>query len=207
MLDLLTPRAPVDTLPWLAMSPAEMVAVLASAICVWCYTRQSLWAWPMGLLGTALFVLIFWDARLYAEVGLQVIYIMLQVYGWWYWMRGGEGRAEPPISRATPRLLAGLGLLGLGAWVAMAWLLGRHTDTDVAWWDALTTVLSLIAQWLIGRKILENWYVWIAADLLYVPLFVYKGLYLTGALYVVFLILCLVGLGTWRRTLRATVAA
>lgn len=207
MTDLLTPWAPIETLPWLAMSPAELVAVVASAICVWCYAKQSLWAWPTGLVGTSLFLLIFWDARLYAEAGLQVVYIVLQIYGWWFWLRGGTRRAEPPITRAGPPLLLGLGLLGLLAWVSMAWLLERYTDTDVAWWDALTTVLALIAQWLIARKILENWYVWIVADLLYIPLFAYKGLYLTSGLYVLFLILCVMGIRTWQRSLRASVAA
>lgn len=204
---LLRALVPIAALPWLSMSPLEIAAVLASAWSVWCYARESVWAWPAGLLGVAFYLVICFDVRLYADAGLQAVYIALQVYGWWAWLHGGQNRAALTISRCSPRLWLVLAAIGIAAYLPMGWLLDRYTDTDVPWWDSLPTVSSLIAQWMITRKKLENWWVWIATDLVYIPLFAYKGLYLTAILYGVFIILCLKGLRTWRASLRVSAAA
>lgn len=201
---LLTPLQPWDALPWLAMCPLEILATLFGLWSVWCYVRESIWAWPAGLINVLLFIVLFWKWGLYAETGLQVVFTGLQIYGWWQWLRGGEQHRGVVITRTSPRLwslLAGLAVVGI---LPIGLALDRWTDSTVPWWDTIPVVLSLVAQWMISHKKLENWLVWIVVDLISVPLFAYKGLYLTSALYVVFLVLCCVGLRAWLKTWRAT---
>lgn len=188
------------------ISPIEIVAVLVSALCVWLYARESVWSWPTGLIGVALYLIICYEYRLYADAGLQAVYIVLQIYGWRQWLHGGTGRTPIAISRTSTRLWLALLGIGIAVYVPMGFILDRWTDTDVPWWDSAPTVSSLLAQYLISRKKLENWWVWIATDLVYIPLFAYKKLYLTAGLYAVFIILCIYGWLSWRRTYRATAA-
>jgi nicotinamide mononucleotide transporter len=203
---LLAPLVPWPSLPWLGMSPIEISAVAVSALCVWLYTRESVWAWPSGLLGVALYLVICYEYRLYADMGLQAVYIVLQIYGWRLWLRGGTQGSPLQITRTSARLWLILALIALAAYVPMGLALDAWTDTDVPWWDSAPTVSSLVAQYMISRKKLENWWVWVATDIVYIPLFAYKGLYLTAALYAVFIILCLIGLRAWTRTLRSSAA-
>jgi nicotinamide mononucleotide transporter len=180
------------------MSPIEIVAVIVSALCVWLYARESVWAWPTGLLGVALYLVICFEYRLYADMGLQAVYIVLQLYGWQQWLHGGAGRDPIPITRTSLRLWLLLLVIAVVAYIPMGYLLAAYTNTDVPWWDSAPTVSSLVAQYMISKKKLENWWVWIATDLVYIPLFAYKQLYLTAGLYAVFIVLA------WRRTLRAS---
>lgn len=207
MLDaILTPLQPWPGLPWLQMSPLEIAATVFGLWSVIAYVRESVWAWPTGLINVILYILLFWNSRLYGDTALQVVYVVLQFYGWWQWLHGGAGRRQLPITATSPRLWLSLGAIAAVAYVPMALLLGRYTDTDVPWWDSAPTISSLVAQWMISKKKLENWYVWIATDLVYIPLYLYKQLYLTAGLYAVFLVLCVLGLRAWTRTLRAAPA-
>lgn len=203
MIDsLLTPLRPFAALPWLEMCPLEILATVFGLWSVWCYVRESIWAWPAGLINVLLFIVLFWKWGLYAEAGLQVVFTGLQIYGWWQWLRGGEQHRGVVITRTSARLwslLAGLAVVGI---LPIGLALDRWTDSTVPWWDTIPVVLSLVAQWMISHKKLENWLVWIVVDLISIPLFAYKGLYLTAALYGVFLVLCCVGLRAWSRTLR-----
>jgi len=199
----LTPLIPLQSLPWLQMSPLEITATIFGLWSVIAYVRESVWAWPSGLINVALYILLFWQARLYGDTGLQVVYVVLQIYGWWQWMHGGANRRELTITRTSPRQWLTLGAIAVLAYVPMGFLLERFTDTDVPWWDAAPTVSSLIAQWMISKKKLENWWVWIVTDLVYIPLYAYKHLYLTAGLYAVFLILCIMGVRSWTQSVRA----
>lgn len=188
------------------ISPIELAGVAVSALCVWLYARESVWSWPTGLVGVAIYLVICYQNRLYADAGLQVIYIVLQVYGWQQWLHGGSQRTPIPITRTSGRTWLVLLGLGIAVYIPLGILLDTYTDTDVPWWDSAPTVSSLVAQYLISQKKLENWWVWIAADLVYIPLFAYKKLYLTAGLYAVFIVLCIYGWLSWRRTLRTSAA-
>lgn len=143
----------------------------------------------------------FFQARLYADMGLQAVYIVLQIYGWYLWLHGGPDRGELRVSRVTAGLILFLATLGIAATLLMGWSLSIYTDADLPYWDSTTTVMSLIAQWMLAKKILENWLVWIGADVLFLGIYYYKELYLTCALYGLFLILAVLGLLAWRKTL------
>lgn len=199
---LLQPLQPWEQLPWLTMCPLEILATIFGLWSVICYVRESVWSWPTGLINVALYIALFWSGGLYAETGLQIIFVVLQIYGWWLWVRGGEQQRGVIITRTSPRLWLTLLVIGVAAAVPIGLALGRWTDSTVPWWDTVPTVLSLIAQWMISQKKLENWLVWILVDVISIPLFAFKGFYLTAGLYGVFLVLCVVGWIAWRKTYR-----
>jgi len=187
----------MNLLEWSAL---EVMAAVFGVISVYLSTRQNIWSWPTAIVNVALYAFVFYQGRLYGQMGLQPIYLALSVYGWYQWLHGGEQRTELRVSRASPRLLGALGVLNLALWLALAAVL-RLTDAALPWLDALLTTTSLVAQWMMTRKILENWLVWIALDVVYVPMFISQGLYATALLYAAFLVLALMGFVEWRRSL------
>ena len=190
---------------WRRVLPFGLVEVfgfITGGVSVWLYVKENIWAWPVGLANSALFAVLFLQARLYADMALQGVYIVLGVLGWYLWLRGGERKAGVAIARIDRWTAAVLPLLGVGATYGLTLFLRSVGDAAPSL-DALTTVLSLIAQYLLTRKLIENWAVWIAADLIYIGLYASRGLYLTGLLYLVFLCMCVAGLRAWRRALVA----
>ena len=169
----------MNLLEWSAL---EVIAAAFGVISVYLSTRQNIWSWPTAIVNVALYTVVFYQGRLYGQMGLQPIYLALSVYGWYQWLHGGEQHTELRVSRASPRLLGALAALNLVLWLALAAVL-RQTDAALPWLDALLTTTSLVAQWMMTRKILENWLIWIAVDVVYVPMFVSQGLYATAVLY------------------------
>jgi nicotinamide mononucleotide transporter len=187
---------------WLPLGMTEVLGFVTGGICVWLVVREHLWNWPIGLANNVVFFVLFLQSRLFADMGLQVVYFALGAYGWWQWRFGGPRHGRLPVSRTTRAewltllLLAPLGFIGLRA------LLIRVNGAAPAA-DAVTTILSLVAQYLLCRKRIENWWFWIAADLIYVPLYLQRALPLTALLYAGFLVLCGLGLRAWRQSLRS----
>lgn len=161
----------------------------------------------MGIANNLLYFVIFWRSGLYADSALQLVYVAISLYGMWRW-RGGRAAGEPvrPVGRTPPREWLALFAIGSLSCVGLGVFLAHHTPSTVPWADAFTTVLSLCAQWLMSRRFLENWLLWIAADFVYIPLYLYKDLALTAGLYSVFLALCVKGFVGWRREARARMA-
>jgi nicotinamide mononucleotide transporter len=185
------------------MQPLELVelaAVVLGLTCVWLTVRQNIWCWPAGLGQVFLYIAIFYQVRLYSDMGLHAIYVLLGLYGWWHWLRGGPAGGTLPVTRIKPGPAArwfAVALLGTGA---LGGAMATYTDAALPYWDAGTTVLSLIAQWLLARKVLESWLVWIAVDILSLGIYYSRALYLTMGLYGVFLILAIIGYREWRRS-------
>ena len=193
--------------PWLLeWSPLEGIAAAFGVVSVYLSTRQNIWSWPTAIVNVALYTIVFYDGRLYGQMGLQMVYLALSVYGWYQWLHGGAEKSELAVSRASPRLLATVAVLNLVAWAILAAIL-RRTDAALPWLDALLTTTSLVAQWMMTRKILENWLIWIAVDIVYVPMFMSQHLYATALLYAAFLVLAVSGFVEWRRSFVARAAA
>ncbi|HEV2640336.1 MAG TPA: nicotinamide riboside transporter PnuC [Actinocrinis sp.] len=189
-----------------AVSWAELLGFVTGAICVWLTVRVHVWNFPIGIANNVFFLVLFWTAHLYADASLQIVYLVLAVMGWWEWLHGGEQRTARVIGHATMRHVAVLLVLIVPATWALYVILSRAHDI-APFWDALTTALSLAAQWLLNLKKFENWYFWLVADAIYIPLYFVKVLYLTGIVYVLFISLCLLGLRAWRAELARSGAA
>jgi nicotinamide mononucleotide transporter len=186
------------------VSWTEIAGFATGALCVWLIVKQNVWNFPAGIANNVFFIVLFTQAGLYADAGLQVICIALALLGWYWWLHGGLNRGRLTV-RSTPKV-AWLAIC-LGSAVgtaALSWVLSTWTNSTVAGWDSLTTTMSLVATLMLNRKWLGNWLVWIAADVIYIALYASKGLWLTSLLYALFLIMCLQGIREWRSSLRAS---
>ncbi len=186
------------------MQPLELIATIAGLIHVYLLTRERLIAWPFGILSVAIYVYIFFVSRLYSDAILHVFYIGLNTYGWFHWMRRDQSSKRLPVTRLSGIHLAMV--LGAIFLFTLIWgyVMDTRTDAYFAYFDAFTTVASLIAQFLLTRKKIDNWLIWIAVDLVAIPIYLAKGLYLTSGLYGVYLILCISGWLEWRRAQKAS---
>jgi nicotinamide mononucleotide transporter len=183
------------------VSVAELLGFVTGAASVWLTVLARISNFPVGIANSAFFLVLFLSARLFADSGLQVVYIVLGFVGWWQWLHGGPERARLAVAKSGWPLLAWCAVfVALGTWGLTVLLDAVH---DIApFWDALTTAVSLAAQFLLNWKRIENWAFWIAADVVYIPLYVVKRLDLTAIVYVLFLSMCFAGARAWRLALR-----
>ncbi|MDB4917818.1 MAG: nicotinamide mononucleotide transporter PnuC [Gemmatimonadetes bacterium] len=183
------------------MSSLEWIAAVVGAISVYLSVRQNIWSWPTAIVNVVLYTVVFYDARLYADMGLQVIYAVLSVYGWYEWLYGGANKTELRVSRTGPFTRAVLAVISLAGAVALGAFLRGATDAALPFMDSFLSSTSLAAQWMMTKKKLESWLVWIFVDVLYVGMYVFKHLYVTAGLYAVFLVLAVRGYIDWRRSM------
>jgi nicotinamide mononucleotide transporter len=183
------------------VSSAEILGFVTGVWCVWLTAKARVSNFPVGIANSIFFLVLFFSAKLYADGSLQIVYIVLGFIGWWQWVYGGAGRTRLVVTKARWRTLIVLMAIGVASTWVLTLVLGAAHDI-APFWDALTTALSLVAQWLLNYKKLNNWYYWIMADVIYVPLYFVKHLELTGIVYVLFLSMCFVGLYQWKRTYR-----
>lgn len=187
------------------MSPIEIIAAILGVASVYLTIRESMWCWPIGIAMVALYAWVFYDAKLYSDVILQVAFLVLQIYCWWRWQRGlRESASGVPISRLSPPIYAVTLAGGLAATIAIGFLMSRYTDAAAPFPDSGILVFSLIAQYLLSKKRVQSWHLWIAVDLAAVPLYAWRDLWLTSGLYILFLGLAIKGLLTWSVALRRT---
>jgi nicotinamide mononucleotide transporter len=190
---------PVDLMPLV-----EPLAVLTGIAAVALTVRQRMINWPVGIVSSGLFLLLFVDSGLYADSALQLLYIGLGFYGWWHWLHGGPGRGDLPVTSASRRLLVTLAIGAVVATLALGIFLDGATDSTLPYPDAATTVLSITAQLLLTRKIIESWPIWIfGVNVPYIGIYLIKGLGMTAALQLVFIALSVAGWAAWRRSMVA----
>ena len=191
------------------MTMTEAAGFALAVVMVWCSIRELHWSWPLAIASSALYFFVFRDSQLYGEASLQVVFGLLALWGWRQWLRpspsapahadSADTPATSGITRLSPR---GLGLTLAASvllWPLVSVFLLQFTDTDVPWWDGGVTALSLVGQYLLGRKYLENWAVWLVVNTVSMGLFAYKGLWLTVLLYAIFTVMSVIGWRTWQR--------
>lgn len=183
-------------------SAVEVLGFLTGAASVWLYARQRVAAWPVGIANSLFWLVLFWQSRLYLDSGLQVVYVVLGLLGWHWWRRVDH----LPVTRTTPREAAALAAIVVGGSLTLWLIEARWTDSATPFWDSSTTVVSLVAQYMLTRKLLGAWWLWIAVDIAYLGMYASQSLYLTAALQPVFIALCLHGRRDWRRSLVAAAA-
>ncbi|MDR6236738.1 nicotinamide mononucleotide transporter [Pseudomonas psychrotolerans] len=189
---------------FMGMSTVELVAAVLGIVAVWLTVRQNIWGWPIGLVMVVLYVWIFYDVKLYSDMLLQCVYAVLQLYGWWQWLRGGQQHQGREVTSLGGAPIAGGLAVGAVGSLVLGYLMGTHTDAALPWLDAALTAFSLVAQFWMAQKRLQCWALWFVLDVIYVGLFYHKGLYPTAVLYAVFVGLAAYGWLDWRRALAGT---
>ena len=185
------------------ISGLEWIAALAGLINVFLLTRQTVWSWPFGLLTVFLYAFIFYHNRLYSDVVLHIIYVLLNIFGWYKWTNKKNALAAANLKvsvLSTAERIIYLILIVIG-FVIWGYLIKRNTNADFAFADAFILMASLCAQYLIALKKLENWIIWIIVDIVAITIYYLKSLYVTSGLYAIFLCLCILGFMEWRKSL------
>lgn len=186
---------------WLSDNFLEISGAAAGIIYVFLEIRQTIWLWPVGIVTSAFYICIFFTGKLYADMSLQVYYLVISVLGWWWWTRNNKGRMAEGILQVT-RLSRMTGIVLAIIFVllyAVMWLiLSGLTDSPVPGWDSLITSLSIVATWMLARKIYEHWLLWIVINTIASLLFLARGLYPTVVLYIVYLVMSFIGLKAWK---------
>jgi len=182
------------------MSPLEIFAAVITVVSIVLTAVENIWCWPTGVVSVVLYAWIFWDARLYANAGLQVVYLVLIIYGWYAWLHGGKNHAELKVSRTPLRGWIVTILLGTAATAAAAWWMEAYTDAAMPISDAATTAFSIVAEAMTARKWIENWLLWIVIDAVTTWMLVTQKLYPSALLYASFVPLAVYGWMEWRKS-------
>ena len=188
------------------MNPIEIAGFVTGALAVWLAVRQNPWNWPAGVANAVCFLILFWEARLYGDMALQVLFMAICLLGWYRWLFGGAGHSRLRVTRITTKGALAYAVAGVAATAVFTPYLRSVGDASPLL-DALTTVLSVEAQYLMTRKVIEHWLIWMAADVIYIWLYAERGLYLTSILYVAFFAMCVVGWRDWKADSAAQPAA
>jgi nicotinamide mononucleotide transporter len=210
---------------WISENYIEIFGAITGIIYVLLEIRQTIWLWPLGIITSGVYVWIFFTSKLYADMSLQAYYVVISVLGWYWWARkAGKGRMgegengrkeegetgrigeeERPVLQVT-RLKLKTGIKLLVAFIILyviMWLvLSKLTDSPVPGWDAFLTSMSIIATWMLARKIYEHWFLWIVVNIVSVILYCTRGLYPTVVLYAVYGFMSIIGLIAWKRSIR-----
>ena len=188
----------VTIINYFASHGIELAGFLITALGIWLTTKRLLICWPVVLLADFLYLVVFYQARLFSDALLQVFFVVFTLYGWWHWWRGvrqdGEVRVVP---FSLPSLVIALVAGAAGSFILGALAVRLHAALPHL--DAALTSYSLVASWWQARKHIANWWLWIVVDTIYIGEYIYKDLWLTGVLYAVLVALAVVGLRDWRR--------
>ncbi len=193
-------------LDFLAAYWVEIFGFVTGAACVFLAAKRIIWTFPIGLASNVVFIVLFLEVGLYADMGLQVVYIVLGITGWIGWARHRASDERAATVHMPRRAVPLLVLAFLAGTALLVYVLVSFTDSTVPVPDAGTTTASLVAQFMLNRRWIESWFVWIAVDVVYIGLYAYKGLYITAALYLIFIGICVHGYRTWRKAPHEEVA-
>jgi nicotinamide mononucleotide transporter len=179
----------------------ENLGILSTLICVYLNTRQNIWGWPWAILASIIYGLVYYQAKLYSDMELQIVFIVISGYGWSKWLYGGQQKNDLPVTYTPKKYYLVLLIIILLFALASGYLHGKYTDAALPYFDSTLTAISLVAQWQMARKYIENWILWITANLGYIVMYFSKNLMGTSVLYVLLLGLAIYGYWGWRKTL------
>jgi len=183
----------------------EIAGFITGLLCVYLAARNNIWNWPMAIVSVTLYIFIFLDARLYADMGLQVYFLAMNIYGWYFWSQKNAEEEKTPVLRITMReVLASAVIIaiitpGLGYTLIKLAPVLHYKPASFPYLDSFCTACSLVAQVFLARKVLENWLIWIFVDIIYVGVYVFKDLDLTAIMYAVYVAIALLGYIDWKK--------
>ncbi len=194
------------------MNYLEILGTLVGLIYLWLEYRASIWLWVANVVMPAIYVVVYYQAGLYADFGINIYYLLVSVYGILYWWKGRQGGdvqsskevQELAISHTPGQMWARLGIISLALFLLIAFILISSTDSTVPWLDSFTTALSIVAMWMLARKYVEQWLVWIVVDAVSAGLYIYKELYFTAGLYALYTVIAYFGYVEWKRLMKSS---
>ncbi|WP_321299615.1 nicotinamide riboside transporter PnuC [Marinifilum fragile] len=185
---------------WIIDNIVEIIGTISGLLFLYLEIKQNKWLWPVGLLTSVMYIYVFFVAKLYADMSLQFYYVFISIYGWVLWSRGvNKSDDQLPVVRLSRALFLTLFGASMLIYVFIAYILVNFTDASIPYWDAFTTALSIVATWMLARKILEQWLVWVVVNAVSMGLYIYKGLYPTTVLFFFYTVLALVGYLQWKK--------
>lgn len=191
---------------WFETNYIEVLGAIAGLIYLYFSYNQRIWLWPFGLLTSALYVIFFYDTRLYADMSLQIYYVFISIYGWYFWQKGGRDSSKSKkvirvrsITKSEAAILIGLIII---LTLITGYFLKKYTNASLPYWDAFTTAGGVIATWMLARKLLENWLFWVVVDFVASGIYFYKGKYPTLILYLIYTIIAVAGYYKWKKDLK-----
>lgn len=194
------------------MNYLEIIGTLVGLIYLWLEYRASIWLWVANVVMPAIYVMVYYEAGLYADFGINIYYLLVSFYGLFYWWKGRKHNKdeqankvdELPITHTPTWMWGRLAVISVALLVLIAFALIQYTDSTVPWMDSLTTALSIVAMWMLARKYVEQWLVWIVVDAISVGLYIYKELYFTAGLYALYTVIAYFGYKEWKRLMKKT---
>ncbi|MCL3780247.1 nicotinamide riboside transporter PnuC [Prolixibacteraceae bacterium JC049] len=187
---------------WIINNYIELFGAITGLAFLYFEIKEKIWLWPLGILTSLFYIYIFFVAKFYADMGLQFYYLFIGIYGWYTWSKGTEDKPELPVVRINQKQIGLLALIGFALFFVLSFVLSNYTDSPLPYWDAFTTSLSIIATWMLTRKILEQWLVWIVVNFISLGLYIYKDLYATSVLFLAYGVLSFVGYYKWKKNVK-----
>lgn len=193
-------------LNWLVANYVEVTGTILGLLYIVLSIKQNIFTWPVGLLTSALYVYVFFITKFYADMALQIYYVLVSLYGWYHWLKGTSGEKEQlPVTQTPRKLWLPISAASLIFFFFIVFVLKNYTDSPVPVGDSLTTALSLVATWMLARKYIEHWIIWVFVDFLSAVLYAFKNLWPTVILFVVYTIMAIVGYYSWKKDLNSTI--
>ena len=191
-------------LEWLVNNKIELLGAILGIAFIFFSIKQNILTWPTGLATSILYIIVFFESKFYADMGLQVYYVGISIYGWYYWIKGkkSENSNTVLVRQTNKKLWLKLIAIALLLYFAILIILLSFTDSDVPFMDSFTTALSIIATWMLAKKYIEQWLIWIFVDIISAGLYIYKELWATVILFAVYTVMAFLGYIEWRKTLK-----
>ena len=194
---------------WVIQHYFELLAAVLGFIAIFLQIKQNVWYWFVSIIMVTMYIYIYIGAKLYADMSLQVYYLFISFYGWYAWLYGNtkdDQNKELRVSSSPKKIIRNLTAITIILFFAIAWFLIQFTNSDLPYWDSFTTALSFVATWMLARKKIENWLIWVVVDAVSVAIYIYKGLYPTAVLFLCLTFLAIVGYRKWKKELDDSVA-
>lgn len=191
---------------WVVEHYFELIAAALGFVAIFLQIKQNVWYWLVSIVMVSMYIYIYIDARLYADMSLQVYYLGISFYGWHLWLFGrkvNNHKSGLNVTESTIKLRIILAIISVVLFIIIGWFLSQFTNSDLPYWDSFTTSLSFVATWMLARKKLENWLIWIVVDAVSVGIYIYKELYPTAVLFAFLSILAVVGYQKWKSNMEA----
>lgn len=187
------------------MDYLEIAGTLAGLLYLWFEYKASIWLWPVSIIMPAIYIIVYYQAGLYADSGISIYYLLAGIYGWWAWAKHTVKGKEKSIAFTPRRLIVPLFFVAGIVFMLIGNVLSAYTNSTVPWWDSFTTALSIIAMWMLARKYVEQWLVWLVVDVASCGLYIYKELYFTSFLYGLYAVIAFFGYLKWKQLMDHTV--